>query len=269
MFAILLVVINLFVSLFGIYFFDYRVDGVINQFGVIVLSLLIGILSAVVVFFAYIEIFYIIIGKRKPKDSRIKHLLAKQIMTVPLFATNTKIKVIGLEHLPEEPGFSIYANHTSMMDIPVLMYKLYQYPVAFLSKKVIGNIFSVGKWVTQLGCVLIDRENTRKGAEAINQVIKNIKSGLTMVVFPEGSRSKNIGDLLEFKSGAFKVALKSKAPLVPVSIVKPLNFKKIKWPFPKRIELVIHKPIPYNEVIKMSSLELSNYVKEIIMAPLK
>ena len=47
------------------------------------------------------------------------------------------------------------------------------------------------------------------------------------------------------------------------------NFKKIKWPFPKRIELVIHQPIPYNEVIKMSSLELSNYVKEIIMKPLK
>lgn len=268
MFAILLLMIDVVVSGLGIYFFDYQPDGVINSPLVIILSLLAGVLAALIVFFAYIEVFYILIGKRGPKDSRIKHILAKQIMTVPLFATNTRVKVIGLDRLPKEPGFTIYSNHTSMMDIAVLMYKIYQYPLAFLSKESVGNLFSIGKWTSALGCVMIDRENPRKAALSIMKVIKNVKSGLVMVVFPEGTRSKKIGELLDFKPGSFKVALKSQAPLVPISIVKPLNFKKIKWPFRKKITIVIHEPIAYNEIKTMTSIELADHVKSIIKKPL-
>ncbi|HKL47999.1 MAG TPA: lysophospholipid acyltransferase family protein, partial [Candidatus Izemoplasmatales bacterium] len=193
---------------------------------------------------------------------------AKQIMTVPLLATNTRINVIGLENLPKDPGFTIYSNHTSMMDIAVLMYKIYQYPVAFLAKKEVGKLFSIGKWTTSLGSVMLDRENTRKGAEAILDVIRNVKNGLTMVVFPEGTRSKEIGQLLPFKPGSFKIALKSRVPLVPITIVKPLNFKKIKWPRPKRMTLVIHPPIPYEELKTKTSNELADYVRDIISKPL-
>ena len=193
-----------------------------------------------------------------------KHAIAKQIMTVPLFFTNTRIKVVGLENLPKDPGFSIYANHTSMMDIPVLMYKLKKYPVAFLAKKVVADLFAIGKWTPPLGCVSIDRTDARKGAEAIIKVIKNVKSGSTMVVFPEGTRTHEIGKLIEFKAGSFKVALKSKAPLVPMTIVKPLNFKEVKWPFVKRITLVIHEPILFEDFKQMSSADLCEKVKTII-----
>jgi 1-acyl-sn-glycerol-3-phosphate acyltransferase len=155
-----------------------------------------------------------------------------------------------------------------MMDVPVLMYKLYKYPVAFLTRDAIGNLFAVGKWIPKLGSVMIDRDNPRKGAESIINVIRNVKKGLTMVVFPEGTRSKKIGVMNEFKSGSFKVALKSKAPLVPITIVKPENFKKVKWPFPKRITVVIHEAIPFDEFKNMTSLDLSIKVREIIEASL-
>ncbi len=89
-----------------------------------------------------------------------------------------------------------------------------------------------------------------------------------MVVFPEGTRSEEIGTLLEFKQGSFKVALKSKAPLVPMTIVKPKNYKEIKWPFKKRITLVIHKPLPFEEFKTMKSLELSKHVEKIIESSL-
>jgi 1-acyl-sn-glycerol-3-phosphate acyltransferase len=115
---------------------------------------------------------------------------------------------------------------------------------------------------------MIDRDNPRKGAESIINVIRNVKNGSTMVIFPEGTRSKVIGKTNEFKPGSFKVALKSKAPLVPISIVKPSNFKKIKWPFPKRITLMIHEPIPFDEFRKMTTIDLSDKVKNIIDAPL-
>lgn len=269
MFAIFLVVINIIVSILGVYLFDYQVDGVINSPIIIILSILVGTIIMFVTFFLYIDLLYFFVAKRRPQTSKFKHFLAKQIMTVPLFFTNTRTKVIGKENLPENPGFSIYSNHTSMMDIPVLMYKLNKHPVAFLAKKEINDVFAIGKWTPKLGCVMIDRTNARKGAESIINVVKNIKNGSTMVVFPEGTRSSEIGKLIEFKPGSFKVALKSKAPLVPITIVKPKNFKKVVWPLSKRIKLVIHKPIPYDELKQMTSLDLSIKVKQIIDTPLQ
>ena len=264
MFAIILLIINFIVSVLGVYLFDYQIDGIINSPVIIILSILAGTLAMFVVFFLYVDIFYFLVAKRKPKNSKLKHFIAKQIMTVPLVATNTRIKVVGLENLPKDPGFSIYSNHTSMMDIPVLMYKLKKYPVAFLAKQVVGDLFSVGKWTPELGCVMIDRTNPRKGAEAIINVIKNVKSGISMVVFPEGTRSPKVGELIEFKPGSFKAALKSKAPLVPITISKPKNFKSVKWPMPKRITIVIHEPIPFEDIKGMPSMDLADKVKTII-----
>lgn len=269
MFAILLLVINITVSILGVYLFDYQVDGVINNPIMIILSILAGTAAMLAVFFLYIDVFYFLVAKRRPQNSKFKHYIAKQIMTVPLVFTNTRVKVIGKENLPLNPGFSIYVNHTSMMDIPVLMYKLNKHPIAFLQKQEVLDLFAVGKWTPKLGCVVIDRSNPRKGAEAIVNVIKNVKNGLTMVVFPEGTRSNKIGELIEFKQGSFKVALKSKAPLVPITIVKPKNFKEVKWPLRKKITLIIHKPIPFNELRNLTSLDLSNKVKKIIETPLK
>lgn len=268
MFAISLLIINIAASVLGIYLFDYKVDGVINNPLVIILSIIAGIVIALGAFSLYIEVFYQLVAKRKPKTSKLMHFLANQIMTVPLFFTNIRTKVVGKENLPLNTGFSIYSNHTSMMDIPVLMYKLNKHPVGFLAKQQVADLFAIGKWTPKLGCVSIDRENPRKGAEAIINVIKNVKNGSAMVVFPEGTRTNEIGKLIEFKQGSFKVALKSKAPLVPITIVKPLNYKQVKWPRTKRITLVIHKPLPYDEISKMTSLELSIKVKKIIEGPL-
>lgn len=268
MFTVILLLIDIAASFLGIYLFDYQVDGLVNRPGVIALSILAGTVIMVIVFYLYVEVFYYLVAKRRPENSKLKHFLAKQIMSFPLFYTNTRTKVIGLENLPKDPGFSIYANHTSMMDIPVLMYKLKKYPVAFLAKEVVGNLFAIGKWTPALGCVMIDRSNDRKGAESIIKVIKNVKNGITMVVFPEGTRSPEIGKLIEFKQGSFKVALRSKAPLVPITIVKAKNFKKIKWPFPKRITVIIHEPIMYDDFKDMTSLDLSIRVKDIIEKPL-
>lgn len=269
MFARLLLLLNLIISVLGVYLFDYKIDGVINSPLIIILSILVGTIVMVLMFLFYINLLYFLVAKRTPQDSMVKHFIAKQIMTVPLVATNIRIKLVGEENLPEDPGFSIYSNHTSLLDVPVLMYTLKKQPVAFLQKKEILNAFAIGKWTPTIGCVVIDRTNPRKGAEAIINVIRNVKKGITMVIFPEGTRTKVVGELLDFKPGSFKVALKSKAPLVPLTIVKPLNYKNVKWPFPKRITIVIHKPIPYDDLKGMSSIDLADKVKKIIEGPLK
>ncbi|MEC9485267.1 MAG: lysophospholipid acyltransferase family protein [Candidatus Izemoplasma sp.] len=269
MLTIALLIINFIIAGFGIYWFDYLPDQMINHPLIIISSLVLGTIGMVIALLMYIEVFYILIAKRNPKTSMLKHKIAKQMVSIPLHLTHVKITVEGMEHLPKDPGFTIFSNHTSLMDIPVLMYKLYEYPVAFLQKKVVANLFSVGKWTPELGCVNIDRTNPRKGAEAIIQTIKHVKQGSTMVIFPEGTRGSEIGELLPFKDGAFKVALKSKAPLVPITIVKPKRYKKIIWPLKKPIKLIIHPPLQYNTYKNLKSQELSERVKEIIKKSLE
>ena len=269
MFTISLFIIHISVTMLGIYLYDYRIDGIINSPLVIVLSIVVGLLVVLLYILAYVEIFYILVAKNKPINSKLKHRVANQLMAMPLYFTNTRIKVEGMENLPNDPGFSIYSNHTSMMDIPVFMVGLNKYPIAFLAKEVVGKLFGVGKWAISLGGIMIDRSNDRKGAEAIINVIRNVKNGSTMVIFPEGTRTKEIGSLREFKTGSFKVALKSKAPLVPITIVKPQNFNEIKWPLKKNIKIVVHKPIPFEEIKGVNSLDLSNRVRKIISKPLE
>ena len=268
MLTIILFIINTAVAVTSIYILDYQVDGIINSPLVILLSILAGWIVMLLVLEVYIEVFYIFIAKKKSQTSMVKHKIAKQMVSIPMHLINMRVNVVGKENLPKDPGFSIYSNHTSLMDISLLMYKLYEYPVAFLQKEIVEKLPILGKWTKPLGCVMIDRENARKGAEAIINVIRNVKSGSSMVIFPEGTRNKEVGSLLEFKQGAFKVALKSKAPLVPMTIVKPKNYNKIRWPFKKRITLVIHKPIPFDELKTMKTLELSQRVEKIIASSL-
>ncbi len=268
MFTIILLLINITISGLGIYLFDYKIDSIINSPLVIILSIVVGTTVMIISAALYIEGFYHFVAKRKPINSKLKHLIAKQFMGVPIHAMNIRIKVVGKENLPENPGFSIYSNHTSMMDIPVLMYALKDYPVAFLAKQMVADLPFIGKWTEPLGCVMIDRTSSRKGAQSIIQVIKHVKNGSSMVVFPEGTRSYKAEELNEFKHGAFKVALKSKAPLVPLSIVKANNYRLIKWPFVKRITIVIHKPLEYSKYKEINSIDLSNKVKTIIESEL-
>ena len=233
-----------------------------------ILSILVGWIVMFLVLGLYNEVFYHLVAKKLPQNSMLKHKIANQMVSFPMHLVNMRVKVIGRENLPKDPGFSIYVNHTSLWDIPLLMYKLNDYPIAFLEKEVVVNLFSVGKWTPALGCVTIDRDNDRKGAESIINVIKNVKNGSSMVIFPEGTRGKENGILLEFKPGSFKVALKSKAPLVPMSIVKPKKYNKTIWPMPRRVTLVIHKPLEYEEFKMMKTVELSEKVESIIKGPL-
>ena len=268
MFTILIIIVNITITVLGIYIFDYRVDGIVNNIFVIILSLLVGLIITSLLLVLFLETFYLLLPKGKLQKSKFTQKLAKQLVSVPIHLSMIRIKVVGKENLPHDPSFSIYVNHTSWIDLPILMYKLYDYPVAALGKEGAFKLFMIGQFAPKFGCVMVHRGDARQGAEAIKQVIKNVKNGFSMAIFPEGTRNPRVDTVLDFKPGAFKVALRSEKPLVPMTLVKPKNHKKFKWPFIKRVTLVIHKPLPYDEFKTMKSLELSLRVKEIIEAPL-
>jgi len=249
----------------GIYVFDGRIDGVVDNPFVIILSILLGFVVTFGVIILFLESTYFFIAKRYPTTSKIKHFVGKQIVSVPMHLGRIKTTIYGTEHLPQDNRFLIYSNHTSELDISIIMCQLKEYPVAFLAKQAVGSYLSIGKWAEAIGCVMLNRENNRQGNDAISQVIHRVQSGSTMVVFPEGQITREIGGLLKFRRGSFKIALASGVPIVPITLVKEPSYYKKKWPQRKRMDLIIHPPLPFESFKDVTSKHLAEQVRTIII----
>ncbi len=132
-----------------------------------------------------------------------------------LWAAGTPLDVQGLEHVP--PGPVVYAsNHSSMFDIWALSAAL-PGSTRFVAKQELAKIPFFGSAMVTAGHVTIDRFNRGKAFEAYERAAATIKSGISTIVFPEGTRSRT-GELLPFKNAPFGLAIAAQVPLVPVYV---------------------------------------------------
>lgn len=126
------------------------------------------------------------------------------------------VTVTGLENIPKDTAVVFTPNHQSNYDIPLLLTYLDQ-PYALVAKEETDKIPLVRTWMRLLDCVFINRKSPRHAMESMNEAGELLKTGKSLIVFPEGTRSK--GDAMgEFKSGAFRIASKVDAPVVPIAI---------------------------------------------------
>lgn len=126
-----------------------------------------------------------------------------------------KLTIEGYENIPEDGAVLYTPNHQSIMDVAVMI--LMREPCGFIIKREADKIPIVKTWMKVLGCIFVERDNPRNAAAAIGLACEKIKEGKSMVLFPEGTRSKN-GLVGEFKGGAFKIAEKTHVTIVPVAI---------------------------------------------------
>lgn len=175
-----------------------------------------------------------------------------------------KINIVGKENIPE--GACLYvANHQGFFDIPIVVESVGS-SVGFIAKKELLKFKVLTYWMEQMHCILMDRSNIRESVKAINDGIENLKNGYSMVIFPEGTRSKgpSIG---EFKKGSLKLALKSGVPIVPIAIdgsykLREGNEKsKIK---PAEVKVTICKPIYMDNLSREDQTKLTEIVKNVI-----
>ena len=125
------------------------------------------------------------------------------------------LRVEGIGNLP--PGGAVLvANHQSIVDIPMLL-AAFPRPVWFLAKRELGEIFLFGAAMAAAGNLFIDRDDPRDAVRMLREAGGRLRDGQLMVVFPEGTRSGD-GSIGEFRPGAFYLAQKSGAPVVPVFI---------------------------------------------------
>lgn len=153
------------------------------------------------------------------------------------------VQVEGLEHLKPGQAYVFAANHRSNFDIFALIAVL---PGRFLwvAKKSLFHVPVLGLALSRMGSISVDRENLRSAVQSLDRATAIVKSGVSMVIFPEGTRSLS-RELLPFKKGVFIMALKAGQPIVPVSIsgtrfIQPRETIRMR---PGPIKVVISPPI--------------------------
>jgi len=116
-----------------------------------------------------------------------------------------------------KPGghYVFIGNHQSYLDIPVLFHILKANRIRFVAKKSLFEIPLYGKALGHAGHICIDRDNRRAAMQSLNEAVEFAKSGISPLIFPEGTRNTHLEDLMEFKIGAMILALKCGLPVVP------------------------------------------------------
>lgn len=133
-----------------------------------------------------------------------------------LGAAFTRITIIGRENIPTGAAVVYCANHLSYLDPPALVVALGGGP-RFLAKSSLFRIPLFG-WAMRLeGDLAIERDSPRRAARSLARAVEAMRRGISFVVFPEGGRSRD-GRLQPFHSGAFRLAIRARAPVVPLAI---------------------------------------------------
>lgn len=127
-----------------------------------------------------------------------------------------EINVTGAENIPADGPVIFIANHQGNFDIPILLGFIAK-PKAFLAKVEIKNLPLISTWMQAMKCVFIKRDSLKHSREAFRQNIQVLQEGRSLVVFPEGTRSKS-SRLGEFKTSGFKLAQETKVPIVPITL---------------------------------------------------
>ncbi len=189
---------------------------------------------------------------------------------VILWISGVKLTVIGKENVPDEAALFV-ANHRSYFDI-LIMYVQCERLTGFVAKDAIEKIPSLRVWMRYLYCLFLNRHDVKQGMQVILQAIEYIKQGISICIFPEGTR--NDGEelsLLPFKEGSFKIATKTGCPIVPVSINNSAEIFENHIPKLRKTHVIMEygTPIEPNKLEKEELKHLGVTCQNIIQETMK
>ena len=206
-------------------------------------------------------------AKDKNKRLNFSFPIIKWFMAVLTKMSGSEITYKGLENLPEKGTKTVYiGNHRGMFDI-LMFYPKVKTPGGFIAKAEMRTWPVVGQWMRLINCLFIDRQDPKQSLKTIIEGIKLVNSGSAMVIFPEGTRSKVEGEMLDFKPGSFKLATKPKALLVPVAFTNTSAVFEDQAPLVKKAKVAIEilEPIDTSTLSNKELLELHKKVHDMIL----
>ena len=195
-----------------------------------------------------ISIYTIVLGTLSIASSvfqssgRFAHWCARTWSRLILVTTGVVVDVSGLERLEPNCPYVFVANHQSIYDIPIIFWAL-PYQIRIIAKESLGRFPFLGWHLRRTGHMLVDRRRPDRAA-IFNRASRLMKQGLSLIVFPEGTRSRD-GRVAPFKGGSFYLALEAGLPVVPISIVgsRHVMLKGRLTTVPGRVRLIVHEPI--------------------------
>lgn len=206
------------------------------------------------------------------KDEQAKqyvYLKVKEWAQYIIRQVGAKVEVIGKENIPEGPCLFV-SNHQGAMDIPLIL-GTSDRTIGFVAKKELLKYKFLAYWCKQINCVFMDRENIREAIKSIDEGVEYLKNGSSMLIFPEGTRSKG-PEVGEFKKGSIKLGLKAGKPIVPVSICDSYLLREANsgWKFkPGNVKIIFGKPIDPAALDKKQQRDLTEKIREIIVENLE
>lgn len=185
--------------------------------------------------------------------------------------TGSTLVVKGQERVPE--GAVLYVgNHRSYFDI-VVGYSVVPNLAGFVAKKEMTRYPVLVNWMELVNCLFLNREDIKEGLKTILEGIEKVKQGISLWIFPEGTRNENedLLELMPFKEGSLKIAEKSGCPVVPVAITGTADIFENHIPFmrPSQVTIEFGEPIYLKELPKELRKCSGAYTRERIIELLK
>ena len=194
-----------------------------------------------------------IIGKFAPRTADLCQLRIVQFILKGVgFLAGAKTTFIGEENIPKDEAVLYVANHRSMVDI-VLTYARCPGLTGYIAKKSVNKVPALRAWMKRLHCEFLDRDDIKQGMKVILSAIDKVKNGISIFIFPEGTRNRDKEDttsILPFKDGSFKIAQKSGCKIIPVAITGTNHIFEDSFPWAKKGKVIIEygKPITFKDL---------------------
>lgn len=207
-----------------------------------------------------------IIGKfNMEKKDKSSLAIVKWAFRVCLWITGVTVTVIGEENVPTDTAVLYVGNHRSYFDI-LLTYIRVPRPTGYIAKKEMLRYPLLVNWMKNLHCLFLDRKDIKQGMKTILEGIEKVKSGVSICIFPEGTRNKVNDTFLPFHEGSFKIAEKSGCPVIPISINNSAAIFEDHLPKMKKAHVIIEygKPVYIKELPKEERKFVGAYVQNII-----
>lgn len=211
--------------------------------------------------------------KEDPEGAQIKSLhIVQGVFRFILRLAGVTYEVQGLENIPADRAVLYVGNHRSYFDI-LIGYVTVPDLTGFVAKKEMERYYLLRDWMRNVNCLFLDRDNIKEGLKTILKGIEQVKKGISVWIFPEGTRSRNADrkELLPFKEGSLKIAEKSGCPVIPVAMTGTADIFEKHIPFIRKSKVTVRygKPIYLKELPPEQKKFAGAYTRDVIIKMLE
>ena len=214
-----------------------------------------------------------LLGRSNPDKKNRQSLAIVQFMfRYLLWLAGVKVTVRGQENIPADTAVLYVGNHRSYFDI-LVGYTTVPGLTGFVAKKEMERYLLLRDWMRNVNCLFLDRKDIKAGLKTILEGIEKVKAGISIWIFPEGTRNCNESelDMLEFKEGSLKIAEKSGHPVIPVAITGTADVFEAHIPFirPARVIIEYGAPIYIKQLEPAQRKFAGEYTRKVIYGMLE